>query len=59
MKPSPCWRCEKRTMLCHAHCDRYPAWLKEMHEEYAAEKDAREANAYVKELIEKWRVRRT
>lgn len=34
-KPSPCYKCDKRTMVCHAICKDYKDWSSERQEEIA------------------------
>lgn len=29
MANSPCYKCEERTSICHAHCERYIAYYNE------------------------------
>lgn len=53
MRNAPCFHCPKRSALCHAHCEDYPAWAEDVKAEHEALRRARDADAHTQKTIEK------
>ena len=54
---SPCYDCEKRCLLCHAHCDNYAKWAEMMKNRAKRSRHDVELDSFAMERHD--RVRRT
>ena len=50
---SPCYGCEKRCLLCHAHCDEYADWSRGMSERSKRPRAEIEADSFAIERGER------
>lgn len=46
MRDSPCHNCPRRSAICLANCEEYPAWAAELTEERRAERSGADASAH-------------
>lgn len=53
MKNSPCYGCQRRSAICHAQCEEYPAWVAELKAEREAARQTQDADAHTKRTIER------
>lgn len=53
MRNSPCYGCTRRSLICHAQCPDYPAWVAEVQAERRAERQTADADAHTKATIER------
>lgn len=58
MKP-PCYRCTRRSAICHAQCVEYHEWAADVRRQHIDERTRdSEGKAYASENIVKWHKRR-
>ena len=53
MRDCKCHNCPRRSIICHAHCEEYPAWAAELAEERHAGRVAADADAHTAAVIER------
>lgn len=52
MKNSPCYKCQRRSAICHAQCEDYHAWADALRAERASLRVGKEADAHAQKTIE-------
>jgi hypothetical protein len=53
MRNAPCYGCTRRSLICHAQCPDYPAWVAEQKAERAAKRKTADADAHTAAVIER------
>ena len=57
-KQAPCYKCTRRSQICHASCKEYFDWVAEVKKEHDNARKGIEAAAYANESHAKWERRR-
>jgi len=52
---SPCYKCPRRSLICHAQCETYHKWVARLREIDRARRVAVDADAHIKATADKVR----